>query len=150
MKLRLIESAVAVALGSCGVGDCRSDLDNFFALPADSWPELIQREPLVRQYEIYLCGVRFVHPPANGLAYEIAKGGDRVGDFAVWKLDGASDPVETIAALNLLVEVSKRSEKTCLNPDLGALIARKRAQLPRPDYQEYYDLISSDFCKPRG
>lgn len=147
MKLRLIEGAMVIALASCGVGDCRSDLDNFFALSADSWPKLIQQKPLARQYEIYLCGVRFFHPPPNGLAFEIAKGGDQVGDFAATKLKGASDPVETIAALNLLVEVSKRSAKVCGNPDTAALIEIKRNELTRRDYREYYDLIGSGYCK---
>jgi hypothetical protein len=145
--VRVIASLfILSAASSCGQ-KCQVELETFYAHPAETRMSLFQIMDLSEQYMVYLCGMRYVHPPPVGLSHYIAAKNQHAGLFALERLKQSSDPVERLAALGLLVEASKLNpEQICHRSDVGQTIRAKGKQFARADLRAEYEEVAKGYC----
>ncbi len=88
-KLRL--TLIATVLLSCALGSgCRltmpAECKEFYALAPPQRETDFRAYPLEKQLDIYQCGMGRRHPPDQGLAWEIADGGEKIVPFLLDRL----------------------------------------------------------------
>jgi hypothetical protein len=118
----------------------------FYLRPAAEWPSALRRFPLPRQYELFLYGVREVHPPPLGLASVIARQGEPAVRLTASRLRATRDPLEATYALLILQEAATNGESPCKNPAVEESVRMGRRNLRGSAYEAEYNRMQDSFC----
>jgi hypothetical protein len=87
--------------------DCEPYLNTLFRLPPAEKIVKFEGYDLPTQYQIYLCGVQVVHPPALELANALANRGAVATPFLKEKLSSTSDEVTIRDLTMVFVQMTK-------------------------------------------
>lgn len=147
---RIVSSALAVvwaSLGSCTSPTCDAALVSFYSAPSDNWSSNLAALPSEQRFNVYVCGIKHMHPRPLGLAAAIAKEGGSTEEDMIRHLRSSSDSDELVAAANVLVEYGRLHPQTvCRSGEIEKALNVGKEKIQDRAARQYFAEISSRFC----
>jgi hypothetical protein len=131
-------SAASVAGKEADQYLCRQLAETFFEKPLRQTIADFAQYDLPRQYEIYICGNQYMHPPALHLAAPFAAEGSRAALFLRDKLRSSSDDVTTRDIIRVFAEMQRQQSYDVAGDVQLMSLLRERADTVSNKYWRQY------------
>lgn len=153
-RMRMINLVFAVFLLvsfvvciGCATGQERTYSDlakTFFRLPTKQQQIEFRQYDMEKQYEVYICGNQYIHPPAIYLARTFALRGESLSEFLVEKFQQAND--ETVRDITLVFSEMSRQKTYDVAADSELMrLLTNRIDKVKDDF--WRNLIKEDMVK---
>lgn len=147
--LPALAAVTAASLGfACEHDQCESAVKQFYSAPSSVWARQLVSLPLNDRFNVYVCGLKQIHPAPLGLATAVARGDGPVLETMEARLQTSSDPEEIVGAANVMVEYSRiHPERVCRTGRTASILRAAEAKIEEEHYREYFQRISSRLCR---